>query len=335
MSAQGVSAAPFRQVLPRLRRLVVSDVGLRIGKVDVLHNVSVEVQAGELFGLVGPNGSGKSSLLSILAGLRPQFQGRVHFEFDDGSTCGVSAPQTDGLLGVVFQNPSLDSKLTAFENLVLTCRLNRVPRAEVKSQVQGALVGAGLLEAAHKKVLTLSGGMRRRLDLARALLPRPRLLLLDEPTTGIDEASFRAFWTRLQAYRAETGATILLATHRPEEADLCSRVALFSQGRIAEVAQPEALKRKLAHDMIVLLAHDSASAIEVEKGVREVLGVQGAVSTPTRVVERRVLIEADDAHALVPRLVEHFPRGTLVSVELRAASMSDVFLKITGQHLES
>ncbi len=334
MSFQGTRGAGSPASVPSpLSRLLVQDVGLHIGKTEVLHGISVEIRAGELFGLVGPNGSGKSSLLSILAGLRPKFDGRVEFQFADGSFCAVGALQTEGLLGVVFQNPSLDAKLSARENLNLTCLLHQLPRADTASRVEVALTEMGLGEAAHKKVSELSGGLRRRLDLARALLPRPSLLLLDEPTTGIDEASFRAFWERLHAYRKETGATLLLATHRPEEADACGRVALFARGKIVDVAEPAELKRKLARDVIVLVAKDSEAATRVEKGVLEALGGHGRLST--HVTEKRVLVEADDAHALVPRIVEIFPRGTLASVELRAASMSDVFLKVTGQHLEA
>jgi ABC-2 type transport system ATP-binding protein len=174
-------------------------------------------------------------------------------------------------------------------------------------------------------VSTLSGGMRRRLDLARALLPEPRLLLLDEPTVGIDEASFRAFWARIEDYRAHTGATLLLATHRPEEAEMCSRVALFARGKVVEVEDPAALKRKLSRDVLVVTT-------EVPQAVEEGLL---ALGLKARSVGKRVFVEAEAAHALVPRVVEAFPQGTLTSVELRAASMADVFLKVTGQHLEN
>jgi ABC-2 type transport system ATP-binding protein len=288
--------------------------------------VNLEIRSGEVFGLVGPNGSGKSSLLSIVAGLRPRHEGRVEFVFDDESSCGVGHPRTDGLMGVVFQNTSLDGKLTARQNLMLCCRLDSVPSAKIPELVEAAINSAGLTEAGDKKVGELSGGMKRRLDLARALLPRPRLLLLDEPTTGIDEASFRAFWVRIDAYRADTGATLVLATHRPEEAQRCSRVALFAHGKILEVEDPEVLKRKLTRDVIVL---STEAPSEVVEGLGTRLGLKA------RHQGKRVYVESDEAHRLVPRIVVSFPPGTLSSVELRGASMADVFLKITGNTLES
>lgn len=334
-----VSPVAARTTSPseRLSRILVQGVGLRLGTSEVLKEVSLEVRAGELYGLVGPNGSGKSSLLGVLSGLQPRFEGRVEFQFADGSLCTVGSSRTDGLLGVVFQNPSLDGKLSARENLELSCALNRLPRKDVKACVDKALEDVGLSDAAPRRVSELSGGMRRRLDLARALLPKPPLLFLDEPTTGIDEASYRAFWTRLETYRRETGATVVMATHRPEEAEACSRVALFARGRVVEVEEPAILKRKLARDVVYLTTHDEAAARTVEEGVARAFAASGGGGSrvSTRVTGKTVLVEADDAHALVPRMVEMFPRGTLLSVELRAASMADVFLKITGQHLEA
>ena len=310
---------------PRLSRVLCVGVSLQLGKAEVLHDVGLEIRAGEVFGLVGPNGSGKSSLLSIIAGLRPRFDGRIEFVFDDNSSCGVSHPRTAGLLGVVFQNPSLDGKLTARENLHLCCLLDRDPSRIIAGKVDAALAEAGLSDVGAKRVSELSGGMRRRLDLARALLPRPRLLLLDEPTAGLDEASFRAFWTRIETYRAETGATLLLATHRPEEAEMCDRVALFARGKVVEVEDPALLKRKLSRDVLILTSDNPEL---VEAGLASKLGLKARRSG------NRILVEAEEAHALVPRIVESFPHGTLASVELRGASMADVFLKVTGQHLE-
>jgi len=310
---------------PLLSRLHFRDVSLTLGQQAVLSNVSFDVQGGEIFGLLGPNGSGKSSLLTLVTGLRPAFEGAISFEFADGTVVPPAHARLDGQLGVVFQNPSLDAKLTAEENLRITCMLAGIPSSERASRIARALEEVDLSESKSKRVGALSGGMKRRLDLARALLWSPTLLVLDEPTSGIDESSFRSFWALLDATRVRLGMTLLLATHRPEEAEMCTRVALFSHGKAIEVARPADLKRRLSRDVIVLSTQEPERVIS---GLRSSLGLEAVQ------VGSELRVEANDAHALVPRIVESFPAGTLTSVALRGASMADVFHKVTGHALE-
>lgn len=309
-------------------------VGLKAGTTVILDGVTLSARRGEILGLLGPNGSGKSSLVALTCGLQPRYSGRLRFHLEGGAVADPGDARLDGELGVVFQNPSLDAKLSAMENLRLACSLARLPRAGVDSWAREALELVGLADVGARKVGEFSGGMKRRLDLARVLLAKPRLLLLDEPTTGVDEASFRAFWSILDSYRASTGTTVVVATHRPEEAEKCTRVALFSKGRVSEVSSPAELKRRLARDVVEL----SVEASDTERVARGAIEAVAPLGIPSDAVTWRpgaVSVRSDAAHRLVPRLVEAYPAGTLKSVSLRAASMADVFLQVTGHTLET
>jgi ABC-2 type transport system ATP-binding protein len=303
-------------------RLALEGVAFRYGKREVLRDVTLEVGPGEIFGLLGPNGAGKSTLFAILAGLLRPGAGRFRL---DGREIPAGARALRATSGIVFQAPGLDGKLTAEENLRLAAALNRVPRAARRERCARLLASAGLGDRAREPVERLSGGMRRRLELARALVHRPTLLVMDEPTTGLDAAAFGAFWEEVEALRRAEGLTVVLTTHRPDEAERCDRLAVLAGGRIVACATPEALRARVPGDLVVVEA-DQPEALAAELAAR--LGI------PARVRDGAVHVECAAGHALVPRIVEALPTGRLRAVSLRRPTLADAYLALTGASLD-
>lgn len=301
-------------------RLRVSNLVHRFGDRSVLDGLSFDVGQGEVVGLLGPNGSGKSTALSVLCGLEPQQGGALHFE---GEPVRGGDRRLRAATGVVFQSPSLDDKLTARQNLHLAATLRAMPEASVA--VDRELARAGLASRADEAVGRFSGGMRRRLDIARALLHGPSLMLLDEPTAGLDEGAFRATWDHLEGAR-QRGVSILVSTHRPEEAERCDRVVVLARGRAAIIATPAELRGRLADDLIVLQGGDLS---ELAALLHERLDLDGLVDGA------ELHIQCRRGHELVPRIVEAFPPGRLTSVALRRPSLADAFLDLTGASLDA
>ncbi|HSB19016.1 MAG TPA: ABC transporter ATP-binding protein [Anaeromyxobacteraceae bacterium] len=301
--------------------LAARGLGFRYGEREVLSGVDFEVRPGEIFGFLGPNGAGKSTLFSILAGLLPPLAGTF---LRDGAPVGPRDPALRARTGVVFQSPSLDGKLTCRENLLLAAALFRVPRAEARERAARLLGEAGLADRSREPADRLSGGLRRRLELCRALVHRPSLLLLDEPTTGLDAASFARTWATIEELRRAEGLTVLLTTHRPEEAERCDRLAVLWHGRVAACETPEALRSRVSGDVLALEA-DDPGPLAVELRAR--LGLE------SRVLPTGVEVVRERGHELVPRIVEAFPPGRFRSVALRRPTLADAFLRLTGASL--
>ncbi|MCB9728668.1 MAG: ABC transporter ATP-binding protein [Deltaproteobacteria bacterium] len=303
--------------------LSVHGLAYRYAERAVLHDVSFDVHAGEVVALMGPNGCGKSTTLSVLGGLTAPQGGTVRFE---GRTVARGDRALRAELGFVFQSPSLDVKLTARQNLALAARMHGLSGAAASEAVSGALMRAGLESRAGDAVETLSGGMRRRLDIARAMLHGPRVLLLDEPTTGLDERAWRLTWQQIRQIATGGDAAVLLTTHRPEEAERADRVLVMDAGRIVADDTPHALLARVQGDVIVLRAADP-EALAGELARR--LDLHGVVEG------RDVHVTAPRGHELIVRIVEDLPRGLLSSVSLRQPGLGDVFLALTGGALDS
>jgi ABC-2 type transport system ATP-binding protein len=227
-------------------------------------------------------------------------------------------------MGVVFQSPSLDPRLTARENLRLSATLYGITGAEAARRCDALLQMASLMERADDPVVDFSGGMKRRLELGRALLHDPALLVMDEPTTGLDERSFRQNWERIEGLRDERGLTVLLTSHRADEAERCDRVAVVDGGRVIALDTPEALRRRVSGDVITLEARDPEPLAQELSQRFEV---------EARVVEGRVVLEREEGHALIPRLVESLPAGRIDSLSMHRPTLADVFVKLTGRAL--
>ena len=310
---RGPGAAPF---------LAIDGLGVVRGGRKVLDGVSFGIARGEIFGLLGPNGAGKTTLFHVLTGTLAPSSGRIALE-------GIPLPPGDrsfrARAGVVFQEPALDLRLTARENLFLAARLYGVSRGAARDRIERLLDEAELAGRADEPTSRLSGGMRRKVEIARALVHDPSVLILDEPTTGLDEGAFRATWDRLLALRRGRGLTLLLTTHRPEEAERCDRLAVIDGGRVVACDTPDRLRERLRGDLLVIEAADPDA---VARTVEERFGVAA------RVLEGKVVLERERAHEWIPRLVEAFPGGTLRSVSLRRSGLGEVFLELTGHGLD-
>ncbi|MEN8152328.1 MAG: ABC transporter ATP-binding protein, partial [Planctomycetota bacterium] len=302
-------------------RLEIHGLSLSRGERVVLDGFSLSVGEGEIFGLLGPNGAGKSSAFAALVGLLPAESGEVRL---DGEAMGVGDVRLRARMGVVFQDPALDDRLTARDNLALAAALNGLRGADARDRVAEMVVFAELDGRDREPVKQLSGGMRRRLELARALIHRPGFLLMDEPTTGLDEPSFRRVWRAYRALAAEHGVSILLTTHRAEEAELCDRLAFLDGGRIVAEGTPVELRRQVGGEVIEFVAGEPELSA---RGVSEALGLEATVHGG------KVRVVTEGGAGMIPRIADLFPEGRLESIELHRPGLADVFLALTGHDL--
>ena len=287
----------------------------------ILHDVSLQLLPGQQVGLLGRNGSGKSSVLRSLLGLTPASV--AHHEVA-GRAEALGSRSLRSRLGAVFQAPSLDGKLTVRENLALSARLQGLTGAAQAEAVAAALAAADLAPRHAERVETLSGGLRRRLELARAQMHRPALLLLDEPTQGLDAASRQQFWADVARARAARGLAVLLATHDPDEAGRCDWLHVLHEGRVVHSDTPQALLARVQSDVVLLECDDPAAVAAL---VVEQLGVAA------RHEGSRVVVPCQQGHELVPRLVGVIGASRLRAVHLRRASLADAFADLTGEPL--
>lgn len=281
-----------------------------------LRGISFTVEAGELFGVLGPNGGGKTTLFKILStALRPTAGQAVVLNHD----VGVSPHLVRETIGVVFQSPSLDKKLTVLENLVHQGRLYGLRGAGLYTRAKDLLERLGVADRASDAVETLSGGLQRRVEIAKGLLHSPALLLLDEPTTGLDPGARKDVWTYL-ASLTQQGVTVLVTTHLMEEAERCSRLALLDKGLLAALGTPARLKEDIRGDVVTVT---TSSPMKLMDGVRSVFGL---VATE---MDGAVRIERLEGHRFVPQLVEAFP-GLIETVQVGKPTLEDVFVRHTG-----
>jgi ABC-2 type transport system ATP-binding protein len=251
-----------------------SGLTYRFGSHTAVDRVDLEVRAGEVFGLLGPNGAGKTTTIRVLTTLLPAAEGSARVF---GLEVARNRMRIRRLLGYVPQMLSADAALTGRENVALFARLFDVPRRERATRVAEALQAMGLQDAADRLAGTYSGGMIRRLELAQALINRPRLLILDEPTIGLDPIARAGVWEHLQELRAASGTTILLTTHYLEEADhLCERVALMHRGRVRAVGPPDELKAELGPGATLedVFRHHTGERLEEGGDIRDVRGTR-------------------------------------------------------------
>ena len=320
-SAQTIEIIDGVDEAEEVSRLAVRGMHLSINNTVILDDLFFEVSAGEVVGVLGPNGSGKSSLLRCITGIWRGDRGTVWL---DGQRVDATDRRLRAESGVVFQDPSLDDHLTARQNLILGAALFGISGREAKNRAEELLEFMELTARADDLTKTFSGGMRRRLELARALIHSPKILFLDEPSTGLDPVAFDKLWHRLEALRKVQGLTIVVATHRADEAAKCDRLIVMNRGHVVANDTPAALLGEDADQVIELQAGDVG---RVEVILREELSLH------PRMVGDRLEVEVADAHQWIPRIVEAFPPETFQSVSLRKPSLSDAFFKLTGREL--
>ena len=282
-----------------------------------LNDVSFTVAEGELFGLLGPNGGGKSTLFKILSTCFPPTSGSATIL---GRDIIADPASIRPHLGVVFQYPSLDNKLSVRENLIHSGRLYGLSGPGMLSRIDEMLARYRLSARANELCGTLSGGLRRRVELAKSLLHSPKVILLDEPSTGLDPAARQDLWDHLLALKT-SGATILTTTHLMDEGDRCDRVAILDQGKIVAMGAPAALKSAIGGDVITIEADDAS-------GLRDEITKRFGV-TP-QAFGSQLRLERAAGHEFIPKLVEAFP-GRLRTVSLSRPSLEDAFLHHAGR----
>ena len=318
---------PARSIAPT-PELAVEAVGLvkRYGDVVALDGLDLAVARGAFFGLLGPNGAGKSTTVSILATLATPSAGQARLLGRD-VVAERAAVRRD--VGLVFQETTLDRELTAREQLDLHARLYHL--GDRPRRVREALAGVGLERDADRPVRGFSGGMKRRLELARGLLHRPRVLFLDEPTLGLDVAARAAIWERLRALHASGDVTIFLTTHSMEEADaLCEEIAIVDRGRLVTRGAPSALKAAFGGDVVRIALGRPQGAADA---LARVPGV-ARVELDADDTQERLLVTVAEGPRRLAQLLEVARPFEVLEVELHRPSLEDVFLHHTGRAFE-
>ena len=301
--------------------LLLENVAFRYGERIALSEVSLRVEPGQVFGLLGPNGSGKSTLFKLLSTILPPQAGQMSIFGLDVATQAAAVRRT---IGVVFQSPALDKQLTVAENLRYHARLYGLDGDKAEVEMMALLGRFGLVERKRDFVQTLSGGMRRKVELAKALMAEPTLLILDEPSTGLDVGARIELWRLLGELREHRpGLTVLLTTHLMDEADRCDRLAILDNGRVLADSTPDALKDSIGGDVIRFSGHDLP---RLQHTVADKLGVAALE------IDGKLHIERPSAHLFVPHLIEAAP-GLIDSVTVGRPTLDDVFVRLTGRGL--
>jgi ABC-2 type transport system ATP-binding protein len=301
--------------------IAVQNVTHRYKDRVALSNVSFEVSKGEIFGLLGPNGGGKSTLFRILSTMMVPTEGRALVA---GIDVAKDPAQVRRQVGVVFQTQSLDKALTVGENLRAQGHLHGLSGATLRQRMDAAMERLGLLDRKRDLVDTLSGGLKRRVEIAKALLHKPQVLLMDEASTGLDPAARRDVSRHVENLREQEGVTILLTTHILEEADRCDRLILLHQGNIVAAGTPKELRSRIGGDVVVLEAADPKSLAA---------GIAHKFSIVPAVMDGQVRVEIANGHRFITEVVEAFP-GAVDSVGLHKPTLEDVFVRETGASIE-
>src|SRR5215207_4032757 len=295
----------------------VTDLVKTYGDVEAVGGVSFTVAPGEVFGFLGPNGAGKTTTINMLCTLAQPTSGTARVGGFDVVT------QRDALrrhIGLVFQDPTLDGYLTAEQNLRLHAELYAIDPGVIPARMDQMLEMVDLADRRHHAAMTFSGGMRRRLEIARGLMHSPRVLFLDEPTIGLDPQTRSSIWRYIRALQEAEGTTIFMTTHYMDEAELCDRIAIMDRGEIVVLDTPEALKASVGADRVVLGTADDDAALTA---LRDRFGIEAAVA------EGAVTFHVGDGEAFVPRLFAEL--GVVItSVAVSRPTLDDVFMRYTG-----
>jgi lipooligosaccharide transport system ATP-binding protein len=301
--------------------VIARDLNKRFGDFTAVDSIEFRVEPGEAFGFLGPNGAGKSSTMRMIGAVSPVTSGHLRVLGLDPASDG---PQIRARLGVVPQEDNLDTELPVDENLLIYGRYFDLPRTVIRERIEELLEFAHLTERRHDKVDSLSGGMKRRLTIARSLINRPDLMLLDEPTTGLDPQARHLLWDRLYRLKQQ-GVTLIITTHYMDEAEqLCDRLVVMDKGSIAAEGSPLDLIRRYSPREVVELRFPVGTQ-------QEAADLLHGVAQHTEVLPDRVLLYADDGDAVLDKVggLGLMPETTVV----RRSTLEDVFLRLTGRSL--
>ncbi len=295
----------------------VNNLKKQFGDFEAVKGVSFEVGAAEVFGFLGPNGAGKSTTINMLCTLLKPTSGEARVA---GHDVVKERDDVRRNIGLVFQDPTLDGYLTAQQNLKLHAELYGVPNELVKPRMEQVLRMVGLLDRKDGQVMMFSGGMRRRLEIARGLMHSPRVLFLDEPTIGLDPQTRRSIWTYIRDLQEREEITIFMTTHYMDEAEWCDRIAIMDKGEIVALDAPETLKAGIGTDRVTIQTDDNDAAIAA---IKERFEIEAVVS------EGDVTFGVERGEQFVPRLFNEleFP---ILGVSVSRPTLDDVFMSFTG-----
>jgi ABC-2 type transport system ATP-binding protein len=316
--AEAAAAATPRMAGPPI--LHVEGLTRHFGDIEAVKGISFDVYPGEIFGFLGPNGAGKSTTINMLCTLLKPTAGKATIA---GYDISREPSRVRESIGLVFQDPSLDERLTADENLRFHAAIYGLPAAVSKQRREAMLKMVDLYDRKDHLVRTFSGGMKRRLEIARGLLHYPRVLFLDEPTIGLDPQTRLHLWSYILTLRQQKQITMFLTTHYMDEAEYCDRIAVIDHGTIVALDTPDHLKDLVGGDVIRLKTSDNALAA---RQIKAQFGVE------PRQGKDELVFEIAGGEEFVPRLVEQVT-ARITSVSVRRPTLDDVFIKLTGREI--
>jgi len=300
--------------------IIVENLVKKFGELTAVDDINFTVSPGEIFGFLGPNGAGKTTTINILCTLLKPTSGRATI---NGFDVVRQQSQVRQSIGLVFQDPSLDDRLSALQNLRFHALVYNVPSSVREQRIEQMLRMMELWDKRNSDVRTYSGGMKRRLELARGLLHYPRVLFLDEPTLGLDPQTRNRIWEYVLELRQQEGTTIFLTTHYMDEAEKADRIAIIDHGKLVAMDTPESLKNVVGKDIITVKTDDNHQAAE------EILR---RYQVAARHDGNELIFEVTAGEKFLPRFIKEFSTR-IVSVSLRRPSLEDVFLKLTGREM--
>ncbi|CAN5443721.1 daunorubicin resistance protein DrrA family ABC transporter ATP-binding protein [soil metagenome] len=302
------------------RNLAIEAIGIgrAFGTFTAVDDVSFAVQHGEVFGFLGPNGAGKSTTIKMLCTLLKPTTGTAVV---NGYDIRSQPAEVRASLGIIFQDYSLDDRITAEENLRFHCMIYHVPKSERAERIKVVLDMVNLSDRAGDKVKTFSGGMKRRLEIARGLLHRPAVLFLDEPTVGLDPQTRRTIWEHVLELRKQEGITVFLTTHYMDEAEHCDRIGVMDHAKLIALDTPAGLKQQVGGDVVRLSTSD-------DRGTITFLTDMGITNLQSD--DSGVRFELDGAAEALPSIIRRLP-FEVTSMEVARPTLEDVFLKLTGR----
>lgn len=298
----------------------VNDLKRKFGDFEAVKGVSFGVEEGEIFGFLGPNGAGKSTTINMLCTMLKPTSGTAKV-----NGFGITSQKHDvrKSIGIIFQENTLDEKLTANENLMLHCHFYGVPKSEREARINEVLEMVDLSDKRYKIVETFSGGMKRRLEIARGLLHYPKVLFLDEPTIGLDPQTRAYIWDYIVKLKKKAGITVFLTTHYMDEAEICSRIAIIDHGKLIALDTPDGLKQSVGGDIIELSTENNEAAKE------EIKKKYGKDTTES---EGLLTFKVEKGNRFLTGFIKDF-ETSIKSINLRRPTLNDVFLKLTGRQI--
>ncbi len=318
LPASAADAAAGRTTGSAQPAVSVTGLAKRYGEIEAVRGIDFEVQTGETFGFLGPNGAGKSTTISILCTLATPTAGSARVAGHDVVRKRDAVRRS---IGLVFQDTTLDSYLTAEQNLRFHAELYGVPRSAFEPRMRQVMDMVGLWERKDSLVSTFSGGMQRRLEIARGLLHAPRVLFLDEPTVGLDPQTRSSIWEYINGLKSREDITIFLTTHYMDEAENCDRIAIIDHGKIVAIDTPEHLKASVGKDRVQIRTDDDDAAIAA---LADRFGLEATIA------EGAVTFAVESGEQFVPRLFAELGMP-IRSVSVSRPSLDDVFMSYTGK----